>query len=68
MKFKHAISYCIVVCVLIDDMLGQWGRNRGGSEDQSSPKFWEFIENNNNIWKKLVPILPYIEKFFPILP
>ena len=33
----------------------QWGRNRGWSEDRSSPKFWK---NNNNIWKKWVPILP----------
>ena len=33
----------------------QWGRNRGWSEDWSSPKFWK---NNNNIWKKWVPILP----------
>ena len=23
-------------------MLRQWGRNRGGSEDWSSPKFWDF--------------------------
>ena len=29
------IIYHLLICI-------QWGRNRGGSEDWSSPKFWDF--------------------------
>ena len=48
-RFNNVLQYEILYF--------QWGRNWWESEDSSSPKFGNFIENNSNIWKKLVQIL-----------
>ena len=49
--------YCFSITCIIFNLYCQWGRNWWESEDRSSPKFENFIENNSNIWKKLVQIL-----------